>query len=154
MFLGFKWDALDNTKRLLGKYTWYPSLSFEEIRERLSHIFDVDKYRTPLEIADDFLDVVSSKITHDEIYYLDVTEEKSRRRSFDINVYRADLKLKALYPVFSKIYQHYAIPAKQFHSLYNPVRTSRFGHLSGGIDREGKDFFTLYFGAEDIVQNI
>ena len=151
MFLGFKWDAFDNTKHALTRYTWLPSLSFDKIREKLSNIFRNKKYRKPLEIAGDSLDIISRRITCDNVMYLDVTEENSQRRSFDLNMYRAKLQVKEIYPVLLKVYKHYSIPAEKFHALYNPVRTKMFGHLSGGIDREGKDFLTMYYGLEKIT---
>jgi hypothetical protein len=30
------------------------------------------------------------------------------------------------------------------------METKIFGHFSGGIDREGKDFLTVYFGLEPV----
>ena len=135
-FLGFEWDPFDNTKCVLTRYTRYPFLSFKEMREKTLAVFEDDGRTKPWEIAKHFLDLVSSSVTHDKIIYLDVTGENSQRRSFDINAYKAELQLKEIYPLLLKIYQHYSIPADKFHELYNSVRTKRFGHLSGGIDRE------------------
>jgi hypothetical protein len=45
------------------------------------------------------------------------------------------------------------VPAEKFYDLYNPFRTRKFGHLSGGIGRDGKDFFTIYFGPEKISKS-
>ena len=81
-----------------------------------------------------------------------MTEENTPRRSFDINVYNAKLQLKEVYPLLQKIYQHYSIPARDFHALYNQFRTKIIGHLSGGIGRDGKDFLTVYYGLEDVVE--
>lgn len=136
----------------MAKYIWYPSLPYEKIREKLSLLFENTSHKKPLEIANDLLDIALRKIDQHNINYLEVTEEKSQRRSFDINIYRANLQLRELYPLFLRIYQHYSIPAEKFHALYNPVRTKTFGHLSGGIDREGKDFLSAYFGLEDIIR--
>jgi len=61
------------------------------------------------------------------------------------------LLLKQIYPLLQKIYQHYSIPAGEFHALYNLFRTKTVGHLSGGIGRDGKDFVTLYYGLEDVL---
>jgi hypothetical protein len=150
MFLGFKWDILDPTKKALTKYTWYPSLPFEEIQRRLSDIYDNDKGRTLIELAEELLRIILSKTTHDKIYYLDVTEEHSPRRSFDINAYSANLQLKELYPLMSKIWHYFSIPAGEFSDLYRQVETKIFGHFSGGLDREGNDFLTVYFGLEPV----
>lgn len=153
MFFGYKWDSRDPGKRALTKYVWYPSISFEQIKENFSEIFQGQKHLEPLQIAKNLMDIVSKKTTHEYVYYLEVSEENSQRRSFDINLYKAGVQLKELYPLLSRTYQHYSIPAETFHALYNPIRTKAFGHLSGGISRDGKDFLTIYYGLEEILKN-
>jgi hypothetical protein len=150
MFLGFKWDVLDPTKKALTKYTWYPSLSFEEIVEKLSDIYHSDKGRKSNDLAEEFLGIISSRTTHDKVYYLDVSEEHGQRRSYDINAYSANLQLKELYPLMTKIWQYFSIPAEEFSDLYRQMETKIFGHFSGGMDREGNDFLTVYFGLEPV----
>ena len=153
LYLGFKWNAQNNTKRALTEYVYRPYLSFEEIHTRVADVFQTQKDGRPLQIAGDFLKVVSQRITSDQVLYLDVTEENNPRKSFDINVYKAGMLLKELYPVLQKIFNHFAVPAEKFHDLYNPFRTRKFGHLSGGIGRDGKEFFTIYFAPQKIAKS-
>jgi hypothetical protein len=150
MFLGFKWDVVNPAKKALTKYTWYPGLSFEEIQGRLSNIYGNDKDRKSIELAEELLRIILSKTTHDKIYYLDVTEGHSPRRSFDINAYSANLQIKEIYPLMMKIWQYFSIPAVEFGDLYRQMETKIFGHFSGGMDREGNDFLTVYFGLEPV----
>jgi len=150
MFLGFKWDVLDPTKKAVTKYTWYPALSSEEMRRRLSDIYHNDKGGKLIELTEELLRIISSKTTHDKIYYLDVTEGHSPRKSFDINAYSANLQLKELYPLMMKIWQYFSIPSGEFSNLYRQMETKIFGHFSGGMDREGNDFLTVYFGLEPV----
>ena len=152
VILGFKWDAFNRAKRSLARYTLYPFLSYEGMLERLSSSYENDQYRSLFEIIKNFLQFPSRKVTHDEVRYIEVTEEKTPRRSFDINIYNAKLQLKEVYPLLQKIYRHYSIPARDFHALYNQFRTKIIGHLSGGIGRDGKDFLTVYYGLEDVVE--
>ena len=49
-----------------------------------------------------------------------------------------------------KIWQYFSIPAQEFSELYRQMETKMFGHFSGGIDREGNDFLTVYFGLEPV----
>jgi len=63
-------------------------------------------------------------------------------------MYRANLLLNELYPFLLDIMKHYSIPAEEFHVLYEPVKSQIFGHLSGGIDRQDRDFLTIYFGVK------
>ena len=66
-------------------------------------------------------------------------------------MYSANLQMKELHPILMKLCRHYAISTQEFNDLYGLVETKRFGHLSGGIDREGKDFLTMYFGLEPVI---
>jgi len=151
VLLGFKWVASNRAKSSLARYTLHPHLTYEGMLERLSATYETDRHRALFEIVRDFLGFASRKVPHDEIRYLEVTEENTPRKSFDINVYNAKLLLKQIYPLLQKIYQHYSIPAGEFHALYNLFRTKTVGHLSGGIGRDGKDFVTLYYGLEDVL---
>jgi hypothetical protein len=148
VYKGFKWDVSDNRKCALTRYTCYPSISVEGMRERLGGIFDGPRYGGPLEITKEILDIASNRITHDKILYLEVMEEDNPRRSFDINMYKANLRLEELHPLLSEMCRHYSVPAEEFRILYDQFRARLFGHLSGGIDREGRDFLTIYYGAE------
>jgi hypothetical protein len=144
--LGFKWDASDNSRHALARYTCYPSFSVETILERLSGFYDARKSKTPFEIAKGIIELASHRIGPDEFLYLEVAEENNPRRSFDVNIYRANLRLQELYPWLLKMCRYYSISPVEFHNFYDRVKSLIFGHLSGGIDREGRDFLTVYFG--------
>jgi hypothetical protein len=143
---GFKWDAADNTRGALARYTSFPAFTVEDILERLGNSFYPHHDRDPFKLIQGILDLASSKVGHDKFLYLEVNEENNPRSSFDINLYGANLRLEELHPFFLKMCHHYAIPDKQFLRLYDPVRTRTFGHLAGGLDRKGRDFLTVYFG--------
>jgi len=144
--VGFKWDAEDNTRKALARYTCFPGYTTEEMQERLSNEFYGDKSGGPFEIVKGILDLASSRVSKERFLYLDVKEENNPRSSFDINVYGANLELQEVYPFLLDMCRHYSIPEEQFHNLYEPTKTQILGHLAGGIDREGRDFFTIYFG--------
>ena len=150
---GFKWDLEDPSKWATGRYTCFSYLPIETLLKRVSDVFDPYEHGQALGIAKDVLGEVSQKIPHRDILYLELTEDNSPRKSFDINLYRANMPLKDLYPILSRMCQYYSIPPEKFHALYDPVETEIFGHLAGGIDREGKDFLTVYYAVEGYYIN-
>ncbi|MBN1105405.1 MAG: DUF3467 domain-containing protein [Deltaproteobacteria bacterium] len=150
LHLGFKWDASDNARKSLTNYTWYPSLSVQQMVKRMSAILETCQDPTPFEVAKGILETASRRMPLSDILYLEVTEEGNPRSSFDVNTYRAGLELRELYPFLLKMFRHYSIPAERFQALYVPVKTKIFGHISGGMDREGRDFLTVYYGVEGI----
>jgi hypothetical protein len=145
---GFKWDASDNRICAKAEYTCFPAFSVENMLKRLSDIFYTGKRKNTFKIVEGILRLASKKIGHEEFLYLEVSEEDNPRRSFDINMYRANLLLSELYPFLLDIVKYYSIPDEQFDTLYEPVKSQIFGHLSGGIDRQDRDFFTIYFGVK------
>ncbi len=144
--LGFKWDAADNTRGALARYTCFPTFTARDILERLSNTFYRQHDRTPFEILKGVVDLGSKKVGRDKFLYLEVNEENNPRSSFDINMYGANFRLEELCPFLLEMCRHYSISDQQFRSLYDPVRTRTFGHIAGGMDRKGRDFLTLYFG--------
>jgi len=148
MHLGFKWDALDNSRQALTRYTWYPFLPMEVMLKRLSNLLDPHKFGTLFEIAKGLVEIASRTVPFYNIFYMEVDEENNPRKSFDINMYRAKLPLSKLQPWLSRMFRHYGIPSEEFHALYDGVQDKTFGHIAGGIDREGRDFLTVYYGLE------
>lgn len=146
--VGLKWNTLDNTNRALTNYTWYPSISVENMHKRLSSIYKGPEYEKPLNIATDILNVALRSASHDRFLYIEAADENSPRRSFDINIYKARVQLGELHPQFSTMCEHYSIDSDVFHTLYDPVRNELFGHIQGGIDKKRRDFITIYYGLE------
>jgi hypothetical protein len=144
--LGFKWDAEDNMRKALAKYTCFPNCSCQAMLERLSENFYGREGRSPFDMLKGILELASRKVSQERFHYLDVKEENNPRSSFDINVYSANLQLKDIHPFLLGISRHYSISEERFHSLYERVKGYILGHIAGGINRKGRDFLTLYFG--------
>ncbi|MGH8749675.1 MAG: hypothetical protein ACREU5_11285, partial [Burkholderiales bacterium] len=80
------------------------------------------------------------------LQYLEVQEPGNGRRSFDLNLYDAKLQVKDLQPVLYRMRELYRARPGQFQALYDQIRDKVLGHLAGGVHRDGKDFFNLYYG--------
>jgi len=148
VYLGFKWDAADNRRCSVARYTCYPAFSARDMVERMRQAFYGQTSSTPFEIARGIVEQAAGRVGDGRFLYLETTEDDNPRNSFDINLYNARLRLEALHPLLLRMCQHYSISSEHFESVYSPVRAATFGHVSGGLDREGKDFLTIYFGAQ------
>jgi hypothetical protein len=144
--MAFKWDASDNSKKTTARYTCFPLFTVDNILERLLNVFYSKNKKSPFDIAEKIITLGLSRADEYEFLYFEAEEENNPRRSFDINMYRANLRLKEIYPLLLEVCRHYSIPPEIFHGLYEPVKSQIFGHLSGGVEREGRDFLTVYFG--------
>jgi hypothetical protein len=146
--VGYKWDTVDNGRKAVTRYSCLPVITVDGILKRLATIFYGQTHKIPLEIAAGILARASQVIDHYEILYLEAKDDNNPRQSFDINIYRANIRMGDFYPLLSKMCRHYSISPTAFDRLYGPVRDQIFGHLSGGVDKAGRDFLTFYFGVK------
>lgn len=150
LHLGFKWDASNSRIHALTRYIWHPWISVEEILMRVAQILEPDKHQAPFNAVTDMVKLAAGNMPHYDFLYLEVTEKDNPRRSFDINMYRANLQMRRLKPFLETIFRHYGISEDTFSQLYEKVKTRTFGHISGGIDRNGKDFLSIYYGVTEV----
>ncbi len=146
LHLGFKWDSEDKTKNALADYLCYPGFTLQQMLDRLSKTVYPDGEDKTFRIVKKLLERASEKAGPGNLIYLEVTEQNNQRSSFDINLYGAECRLEEIYPHLLEIWRHFSIPEEEFHRFYDPLRTRTLGHLSGGRDRKGESFITVYIG--------
>lgn len=151
LHLGCKWDAGDPSRRAVSRYDWYPWLSVPGILDRLTRLSGPSGRGELTATAAAFVLRAAERVSPRDILYLEVAEDGNPRRSFDLNIYRADLRVAELYPYLCRMGRYFRVPVREFHGLYERIGTATFGHLSGGIDRDGREFFTFYYGVETIA---
>ena len=149
LHVAFKWDPAETSRAALSRYFFYPGLSAGEMVERISRIYAHEGECEPFEIACGILLLSERRIVHGSSRYLQVTEDNNQRKSFDVNLYDAKLKMEDLSPFFARMCDHYSIPAERFEAMFGPYNTKPIGHLAGGIHRGGEDFFNAYYGVEE-----
>jgi hypothetical protein len=143
-YTAFKWDTATG-EHVISHYHWLAGLSVAAIGERIAVQFEgadaelVAQARAVLEAA-------AQRLPAERLLYLEVTEEGQPRRSFDLNAYDANLALRDLQGALFGMRDHFAIGPSRFQALYDQVKSKRFGHLAGGIHRDGRPFFNVYFG--------
>jgi len=147
---GFKWDISDATRQAITRYAWHPWLSSGEIEKRVGQVIDPHTGTFLRQAAHDLVRIAAVRIPDKDILYLDVAEDGNPRRSFDINVYRANLQVAEVYPLLSVLCRRLSVPYDAFHTFYEGSKTKRLGHLAAGVDRRGSPFFTIYYGVEPL----
>ena len=148
LFVGYKWAIDDPSRHALARYTCHPLLSIHGIRQQLSALYGAQAMPS-LEAARQILDLAAARIPRDNSFvYVQANEEGNPRNSFDLNFYKAGLRVDDLHPILSSLCERYAIPRSQLDQLSAQSSSRPFGHLSGGIGRDGQDFLTLYYEIE------
>ncbi|MFZ1085411.1 MAG: DUF3467 domain-containing protein [Terracidiphilus sp.] len=143
----YKWDPLRPERRAVGRYVRQPLLTYEETAERVRDLLAECRKPGAFELADEFLRLAMPRLKK-SFHYLEVTEEGTPRNSFDVNLYSASLTMGALRPLLLRMAERYAIDIEDFSARLDTIARKRFGHLTGGIDRDGRDFFTIHFGVK------
>jgi tryptophan halogenase len=144
LHLAFKWDV-SRQEAVTTRYHWFPALTAAEIDARLTHVYG-GQGAPSLDIARSMLDLTRDRVATERLQYLEVEEVENDRRSFDLNLYNAKLQMKDIQPLLGRMREHFSVRPGQFQALYDQVKGLSLGHLAGGVHRNGKDFFNLYYG--------
>jgi tryptophan halogenase len=146
LFLGFKWAPHGDAA--IARYTCYPLLSIKGIRRRLDTLYD--NQGPSLQAARDILELAARRVGTDSFVYVEAAEEGNPRRSFDLNFYKAGLRVDELRPALSALAGRYALAGNSLESILAEAGQRAFGHLSGGLGRQGEDFLTVYYEIEGL----
>ena len=151
LFLGFKWDGAGSDRAAVARYTCYPLLSIRGIRQRLDALYQDHHAAASLEATRAILQAAAGRIERgDSFVYVEASEEGNPRRSFDLNFYKAGLRVADLRNPVEALSRSYAIPAGALERALSAAAPRPFGHLSGGLDRNGRDFLTVYYELEGL----
>jgi len=143
----YKWDPIHPERHAIGTYLRYPVLCYEDTAERVRNLLAGCSKPGAFEMADEFLRLVMPRLK-ENYHYMEVTDEGTPRKSFDVNFYGASILMGELRPLLLRMAERYCLPMEDFSARLDSIAKTRFGHLTGGIDREGRDFFTVHFGVQ------
>jgi hypothetical protein len=144
----YKWPARDPREAVVTHYHWYPRLSRTAMLERIVQVYAGSVSERSRAIAGSVLDLATQRAPVMDLQYLEVSEEGNERRSFDLNLYEARLQVRDLQPFLNRVREHFDIKPGRFQALYDQIKLHAAGHIAGGMHRDGRDFFTIYHGAE------
>lgn len=142
LYLGFKWDASDNRRQAVSTYS-QPQPAFLHTPARIAAVFGED-HRLASEVAMRIVGLAQTRADASTLALIDVTEDSSPRVSFDINLYAAGLSVGQLLPLVQPLTEHFGIDPGKMTALAARFSVDRAGHLSGGLDRHGQPFLTIY----------
>jgi uridine kinase len=143
-----KWRPGDPGSARVSRYLWpAEARGVEKIKRRLANVGSVPGSVASVDAALQIVEVARHHCPDDRIFFMEVEEEESPRRSFDINFYSAGLQVANVEGAIRGLGNAYAIPQARLDDLLSRIAREPLGHLSGGLGRNGRDFATLYFGA-------
>lgn len=140
----FKWAAVSPGAQAISLYHALPVQTAAEIAEALRSIGG----GVALDIALALLERAVLRVPAEALLLMRVEEPGNPRRSFDLNLYPAELTVRDLGPLFDALAVGFELPAEAIARLRAAMGEGVLGHVSGGIGRDAEPFLTLYFGIE------
>lgn len=141
----FKWDVggAPGATAVVTEYRWHPLLDPDEIGVRLAGLYG--DAGPSLAIARGVLELAAARAPDAHFQYLEV-EEANARRSFDLNLYDAKLQVSDAQPLLDAMRERCKVRPGRFQALYDQIKTRPLGHIAGGIHRDHREFFNVYYG--------
>lgn len=147
LFNAFKWNCADPHEHAVTRYVCHPRLSRTAMLQRVAAVYAGQAGRTPWEMVCEIISAATRRVPESDLLYLDVTEDGTTRKSFDVNLYRAGLRVESVVPYLERLAAHFRLGADLLREAFAGADELRLGHIAGGVDRQGRDFLTIYFGA-------
>jgi tryptophan halogenase len=129
-------------------YVWRRPRPNESLMAALAHLCEPAGVKHPAAQAVRSALRAVPRATADDLMLLEVKEEGSARRSFDLNFYPANLPVLAVMPAVEQLGAEFRIPASEIALALAPASGLSLGHIAGGFGRDGAPFATIYFGVE------
>ena len=146
MHLGCKWDAARPDRRAVTRYTWFPEIAMARILERLQALDRPGSGQgVGLEAITELFLTAANRVDRKRVFYLEVADEGSPRKSVDINLYTAGLTIRSVEGPLLVLGEHYGIPTEEMRGLHDRIVDASLGHIACGFDGRGRPFFTLYY---------
>lgn len=144
MHLGLKWEEGPAQRLERAHYTCHPLLTHHDILARLKALYGEDQTMPGYTAARRIVKACAARWPTMPLIYLEAGEEGNPRRSFDINCYRTELRLPDVLLPLQSAGEGLGIDAEAVADALAGLGDARLGHLSGGIDRHGGEFLSLY----------
>jgi len=145
-YLGFKWNAFDHQKYLVTKYRWFPFISKDHMMDRLGRLH-MQSNHFQLFLIEDLIQKAIRRIDDfvEPYIYLEASDMNSERKSFDLNLYKARLRIGDIEPFILKTMQFYNIDSRKWNFFLWKIRSKILGHISGGHSSSGDWFLSIYY---------
>jgi tryptophan halogenase len=146
--LAYKWLADDPDSHAVTRYTWVPCRSGGELENRLRILVPQDRAPNAHRCIFSLLSRIFSVADPAEVMLMEVEEPDNPRRSCDLNVYDAQMRVHQIADLIEAVAAGLAVPKPHVLAALESAGSKMLGHVSAGIDRHGGEFVTAYFGVE------
>lgn len=143
-----KWDLSDPARHTITNYLSYPELTWDAVHDRIAHL--LSKSSDLLVPVQNILSKAQRRVSDEfSLPYLHVVENNNDRGSFAMTLYDADLSVSCVTTEVRSIAERFSIPDRQISDALRDIEDQSLGNIAAGVHRDGRSFFTVYFGATE-----
>jgi hypothetical protein len=146
--LAYKWAPRRPDSAAVTRYTWVPCRTRLEAEAKLRALLPESGAPRALRCALSLVSRVAALADSGELRMMEVEEPGNPRRSLDLNVYDAELRLDQIAGLIEAAMRDFAVPQSRALAVFGRAWDLALGHLSAGIGRDGEEFVTIYYGIE------
>lgn len=146
--IAYKWDPQRPNKQAIALYQCRLRQSLEQMKQTISAMLPGELASTSLQLADNLLTHAAQRLPLEKLMLLEVGESGNPRNSFDLKLYDTGLKLNDIARPLTELGEEFDINPHKLSELLARHGGDELGHFSAGTSREGRPFFSLYFGIE------
>lgn len=146
--LAFKWPLHGNAAPTVAHYHWVPCRARHHVEEKFRELLPARDAPRALQCAMGLLSRVAPLADQGRVLVMQVEESGNPRRSCDLNVYDAGLRVGQLLGLIEATTREFAVPQSRSFTVLEGARDATLGHLSAGLSRDGQEFVTVYYGVE------
>ncbi len=144
LHFGVKWDSNNPEHCEEASYTCFPLLHSDEILKRMADLYALLPQPHAYSWVQDVVTAAHHKTPSANFLYLEASEKGNFRKSFDINLYKTGILLEDTRKNMHLLQGHFDVPEEAFGAFLHQHRDCALGHLSGGTDRQGNEFLSIY----------
>lgn len=142
---GFKWYIDEPARYVVTRYECVAGLGVAGIRGRIEGIYGEVPDSHCRDAALGILDTARRHAPRRQFLYLEVSEQGNPRKSFDLNLYPAGLRAGDVAGQIRNAAASLDAPRHELERLLAMINDRPFGHISGGLSRNGEEYFTVYY---------
>jgi len=142
---GFKWYVDAPARQVVTHYQCLPGLDAAQIRQRIEAAYRDAPSAATLDTVRRILERATNGAAAGRLLFVEVSEPGNPRRSFDLNVYTAGLRVGDAAAAIRRAAASLQVPGDKLERLLSMAAGKHLGHLSGGLSRAGDEYFTIYY---------
>lgn len=142
---GFKWYIDAPERHVVTWYQCLPGLGIADIQQRIENTYRDLPDAGSLDAIRWIIAIARRRSPGKQFLYVEVSEPGNPRKSFDLNLYPAGMRVADVAGPIGKAAASLNVPADKLERLMFMVRGKLFGHISAGVSRAGEEYFTVYY---------